>query len=203
MDRYVYINLIAGDNDKDVPAIIRFKAVDFGRDVDSKIFDKPCKPIRPLEKFVEKFLGISNNELEKYPSQAEVTQEFLSFIKGAHIICEDAEFCERALGAKFADIRTLDSVRRVNGMGYFDERYELVLQETKKGETTLADVQRITESAFGEACKILDDLLFHKLIVKKGKFYVAADSGQETQALQEDKQNEDRKSKSRDQRHNY
>ena len=69
MDRYVYINLIAGDNDKDVPAIIRFKAVDFGRDVDSKIFDKPCKPIRPLEKFVEKFLGISNNELEKYPSR--------------------------------------------------------------------------------------------------------------------------------------
>lgn len=203
MDRYVYIKLTQGDADREKPSLIRVEAVLFGPDRQTEIFDKPCKPIRPLEKFVEKFLGISNNELEKYPSQTEVTQEFLSFIKGAHIICEDAEFCERALGAKFADIRTLADVRRVNGTGYFDERYELVLQETKKGETTLADVQRITESAFGEACKILDDLLFHKLIVKKGKFYVAADSGQETQALQEDKQNEDRKSKSRDQRHNY
>lgn len=187
MDRYVYINLIAGDNDKDVPAIIRFKAVDFGRGVDSKIFDKPCKPIRPLERFVEKFLGISNKELENCPQQNDVIQEFLRFIEGAHIICDDIGFCERALGRKIKDIRTLDSVRRVNGMCYFDDRYELVLQETKKGEMTLADVQRITESAFGDACKILDDLLFHKLIVKKGKFYVTADNRQEMQALRENK----------------
>ena len=183
MDRYVYINLTQGDNDKDIPAIIRSKAVDFGRDVDSKIFDKPCKPIRALERFVEKFLGIGNKELENYPRQNDVRQEFLRFIEGAHIICDDIGFCERALGRKIKDIRTLDSVRRVNGTCYFDDRYELVLQETKKGEMTLADVQRVTDRALGDACSILDDLLFHKLIVKKGKFYVAADSGQKTQAL--------------------
>ena len=191
MDRYVYINLTQGDNDKDIPAIIRFKAVDFGNGVDSKIFDKPCKPIRPLERFVEKFLGISNKELENCPQQNDVRQEFLRFIEGAHIICDDIGFCERALGRKIKDIRTLDSVRRVNGTCYFDDRYEFVLQEAKKGEMALADVQRITESAFGDACKILDDLLFHKLIVKKGKFYVAADSGQKTQALRWKNKNED------------
>ena len=115
----------------------------------------------------------------------------MRFIEGAHIICDDIGFCERALGRKIKDIRTLDSVRRVNGTCYFDDRYEFVLQEAKKGEMALADVQRITESAFGDACKILDDLLFHKLIVKKGKFYVAADSGQKTQALRWKNKNED------------
>ena len=191
MDRYVYINLTQGDNDKDIPAIIRFKAVDFGNGVDSKIFDKPCKPIRALERFVEKFLGIGNKELENYPRQNAVRQELLRFIDGAHVICDDIELCEKVLGVKLSDIRTTAHIRRANGPCYFDERYELVLQEAKKGEMALADVQRITESAFGDACKILDDLLFHKLIVKKGKFYVAADSGQKTQALRWKNKNED------------
>ncbi len=177
MDRYAYIKLTQSDTDSEKPSLIRFEAVLFGSDLHAEIFDKPCKPIRALEKFIEKFLGVSNKELEKYPPQAEVRQEFLRFIGRSHIICDDIGFCERALGVRFVDVRTLADVRRANGTCYFDDRYELVLQEARKGETTLADVQRITESGFGEACKILDDLLFHKLIAKNGKFYVAADGG--------------------------
>lgn len=191
MDRYAYIDLTQGDNDNEAPAVIRFKAVDFGRGVESKIFDKPCKPIRPLERFVEKFLGIGNKELERYPPQAEVEQELLRFIDGAHVICEDIEFCERALGIKLTDVRTVDQVRRANGTCYFDERHERVLQATQTRELTLADVQRITASGFCDACKILDDLLFHKLIAANGRCYGSVDRRKETQTLQEDKQNED------------
>lgn len=172
MDRYVYINLTQGDNDKENPAIIRFKAVDFGRDVDSKIFDKPCKPIRPLERIVEKFIGVSNKELEKYPPQSKVRQEFICFIEGAHVICDDIDFCEKVLGIKLNDIRTTADVRRANGIGYFDERYIDVLKQAQEGELTLADMQRTAQCCFSEACRIADDLVFHDFLIKTDSTYI-------------------------------
>lgn len=172
MDRYVYINLTRGDNDKDMPAIIRFKAVDFGNGVDSKIFDKSCKPIRPLERFVEKFLGIGNKELENYPQQNEVRQELLRFIDGAHVICDDIGLCEKVLDIKLNDIRTTADVRRANGVGYFDERYRDVLKQAQEGELTLADIQRKAQCGFSEACIIADDLVFHDFLIKTDSTYI-------------------------------
>lgn len=174
MDRYVYIELVFSDN-KEKPGVMRFKAVDFGRGVESKIFDKPCRPIRPLESIFEKFLGISNTELEKFPSQNEVSQEFIDFIEGAHILCEDIGRCERALGISLKDFRTLAQVRCSNESCYFDESHNAVMENAKKRELTLADIQRIAKCEFYDACKIADDLVYHKFLLKHENVYTSDD----------------------------
>lgn len=171
MDKYVYIDIEKGDVDMQNPVVIRFRGVRFGRNAESEIFDRKCNPIRPLERFAEKFLGITNRELEKYPPQEKVKEEFIRFINGAHVICNDVEFCERALGIKLTDSRTTADVRRANGTCYFDKRYIDVIEAAEQGELSLADIQRVSESSFRDACDIADDLVFFKILEKDGKIY--------------------------------
>ena len=171
MDKYVYIELEAGDTDGESPAVIRFKGVKFGRHTEITIFDKKCKPVRPVSLLAEKLLGVKNRELEKYPPQESVTKEFLSFIDNAHIILSDQDFCERAIGVKFKDVRTLADVRRSNGTRYFDERHFAVAEAASDKDLTVADVQRISECSFGDACDIADDLVFFGMLEKVGKVY--------------------------------
>lgn len=158
------------------PAVIRYQAVVFGRDVESAIFDKWCKPNTPLTPFAEKFLCITNRELEKYPPEEQVRQEFLRFIQGAHILCNNIPFCEKVLGMRLNDCRSTADVRRANGTGYLDARYRRVIAEAQKAQLSLADIQRIAQCDFYEACKIVDDLVFHSLLIEKDKHYTAADS---------------------------
>lgn len=173
MDKYVFIDIEAGDTNE-APAVIRFKAVKFGRGVKSEIFDRQCKPLRPLEPFVEKLLGVSNGELEKAEPQQSVAKEFIRFVDGAHIVAGDVRFCEKALGVKFDDARELVDVRRAAGNGYFDERYLAVAEEAEERDLTLADVQRITESAYIDACDVADDLVFFGMLEKSGNVYKKA-----------------------------
>lgn len=174
MDKYVYIDIEAGDTDRERPAVIRVKAVKFGRNVQAEIFDKKCAPIRQLKPFAEKLLGVSNEELKKFAPQESVLREFIGFIEGAHIIAGDATFCERALGIKINDVRTLADVRRAAGESFFDERHFAVAEQAEKRDLTLADVQRITESAFTDACDVVDDLVFFGLLEKSGNVYKKA-----------------------------
>ena len=171
LDKYVYIELEAGDTDVESPAVIRFKGVKFGRHTEITIFDKKCKPLRPVSLLAEKLLGVKNRELEKYPPQESVTKEFLSFIDNAHIILSDQDFCERAIGVKFNDVRTLADDRRSNGTRYFDERHFAVAEAASDKDLTVADVQRISECSFGDACDIADDLVFFGMLEKVGKVY--------------------------------
>lgn len=178
-DRYVYIDFVEGDTDKENPAVIRFTAVAFGRGAKAEIFDRPCRPVRPLGIFAEKLIGVSNKDLEKYPPQDAVKDELIRFVGYAHAICRDTTLCEKVLGKKPSDVRTLADVRRAGGTAYFDERHAAVLEAAKHGALSLADVQRITESAFPDACDIADDLIFHGSLAKEGRFYVLADRGRQ------------------------
>lgn len=172
MDKYSYINIEVGNSDKKKPAVIRYQAVVFGRGVESAIFDRWCRPRAPLTPFIEKFLCITNQELEKYPPEEQVKQEFLRFIQGSHIICDNIPFCEKVLSMRLVDCRSTADVKRANGIGYFDEKYRDVLKQAQEGNLTLADIQRTAQCGYSDACRIADDLVFHNFLIKSDRIYI-------------------------------